>query len=83
MADGVVAGIRGVCLTVDRRGRPVAYSLGHGMRLQRIAYARAEVLLATEQVPQLTRRQAGLDRPRFDAARGLVYEDGSPVGTLR
>lgn len=49
----------GVCLTTDRRGRPIAYRV-YRDRMIRCGRAEAEIWVATEQARSLTRAQAGL-----------------------
>lgn len=49
----------GVCLTTDRRGRPIAYRV-YRDRSFRCGRAEAELWVATEQARLLTRAQAGL-----------------------
>ena len=49
----------GVCLTIDRRGRPIAYRV-YRDRLQRCGRIEAELWIATSQARLLTRAQAGL-----------------------
>ena len=49
----------GLCLTVDRHGRPIAYRV-YRDRVIRYSRAEAEVWISTGQARSLTRSQSGL-----------------------